>query len=282
VPVVVTPLKSQVKKVTPVARKKKVLVGAKKLCAVMNVKTGATRAVTSTKTGMNLINEFDTEEALIAASAAMETNADPVTAKSVQAATLPLATPISLATSAPMQRANLKKTPTSNPLANLKQHGQATEPSLSQALTQQHANLQGPSASNPLADRMQNDLLSSQNGTSIKLFMLPPAACVADQEKCQIFAIDLVENRSPAKLCGLQLFTTDKNLALEEGGHCADPLFHNLLVGCQQSQPQGPNVLKQATTKNSKTIDGALPPSHLISPLNSDCSARLLPSNANT
>jgi hypothetical protein len=58
VPVVVTPLKIQVKKVTPVARKKKVLVGAKKLCAVMNVKTGAGRAVTSTKTGMNLIKRI--------------------------------------------------------------------------------------------------------------------------------------------------------------------------------------------------------------------------------
>jgi hypothetical protein len=144
--------------------------------------------------------EFDTEEALIAASVTMETNANPATAKSVQAATLPLATPISLGTSAPKQHANLKRPPTSNPLADLKQqsHGistQATKPSLSQVLTKQHANLKRPPATNPLADRTQNNL-SSQNGTRVKLFMLPPAMCVDDQEKYQVFAIDLVENRN--------------------------------------------------------------------------------------
>jgi hypothetical protein len=53
VPAIATPLKSQVKKVTPAAKKKTVQVGAKKLCAVMNVKTGAVRELTSTKTGMN-------------------------------------------------------------------------------------------------------------------------------------------------------------------------------------------------------------------------------------
>jgi hypothetical protein len=133
-PAIVTPLKSQVKKVTPAAKKKKVQVGAKKLCAVMNVKTGAVREVTSTKTGMNFIKqvnrlsdeefklfEFDTKEALIAASVTKETNANPATAKSVQAATPPLATPISLGTSTPKQHANLKRPPTSNPLADLKQ-----------------------------------------------------------------------------------------------------------------------------------------------------------------
>jgi hypothetical protein len=59
VPVIVTPLKSQVKKVAPAAKKKKVQVGAKELCAVMNVKTGAARAVTSTKTGMNFIAQVN-------------------------------------------------------------------------------------------------------------------------------------------------------------------------------------------------------------------------------
>jgi hypothetical protein len=279
VPAIVTPLKSQVKKVTPAAKKKTVQVRAKKLYAVMNVKTGAVREVTSTKTGMNFIKqvnrlsdeefklfEFDTKEALIAASVTMETNANPATAKSVQAATLPLATPISLGTSTPKQYANLKRPPsTSNPLADLKQqsHGistQATKPSLSQVLTKQYANLKRPPATNPLADRIQNNL-SSQNGTSIKLFMLPPAMCVDDQEKYQVFAIDLVENRNGQTIwthkpdAWLQLFTTDKELALEEGGHRADPFFHNLLVGYQRSQPKGPNVQKQVTTKNNKTID---------------------------
>ena len=111
------PLKRKAKKVMPVGKKKKALVGAKKLYAVMNVKTGAAREVTSSKTGMNLIKqvnglsngsdeqfklfEFDTKEAMIAASAAMETDYNPATAQSIQAATLPLATPISLATSTP-------------------------------------------------------------------------------------------------------------------------------------------------------------------------------------
>jgi hypothetical protein len=58
-PAIVTPLKSQVKKVTPAAKKKKVQVGAKKLCAVMNVKTGTVREVTSTKTGMNFIKQVN-------------------------------------------------------------------------------------------------------------------------------------------------------------------------------------------------------------------------------
>jgi hypothetical protein len=57
VPVIVTPLKSQVKKVTPVVKKKKVQVGPKKLHAVINVKTGAVREVTSTKTGMNSVKQ---------------------------------------------------------------------------------------------------------------------------------------------------------------------------------------------------------------------------------
>jgi hypothetical protein len=196
--------------------------------------------------------EFDTaEEALIAASAAMEANANAATAKSIQATALPLATSISLGTSAPKQHANLKKSPASNPLADLKQQShaisaQATKPSLSQALTKQHANLNRPPATNPLADRMQNDP-SSQNRTRVKLFMLPPAACVDNQEKHQVFAIDLVENRNGQIVwthkpdAWLQLFTADKCLALEEGGHRADPFFHNLLVGCQRSQPKGPN-----------------------------------------
>jgi hypothetical protein len=84
----VTPLKSQVKKVTPAAKKKTVLVGTKKLRAVMNVKTGAARLAASTKTGMNFVEqvnglseggdeelklfEFDSKEAFIAASAAMK------------------------------------------------------------------------------------------------------------------------------------------------------------------------------------------------------------------
>jgi hypothetical protein len=279
VPVIITPLKRKAKKVTPVGKKKKALVGAKKLYAVMNVKTGAAREVTSSKTGMNLIKqvnglsngsdeqfklfEFDTKEAMIAASAAMETDSNPATAQSIQAATLPLATPISLATSTPKQYANLKKPPPSNPY--LKQPSQAistqgTKSSLSQILTNQFADLKRAPTTNPLANRIQNDL-SSQNGTGIKLFMLPPAACVAEQEKYQVFAIDLVENRTGQTLwthkpdAWLQLFTTDKDLPSEEGGNRADPFFHNLLVGYQRSQPKGPNLQKQVTTKNNKTID---------------------------
>jgi hypothetical protein len=215
VPVIVTPLRSKAKKVTPVG-KKKVLFRAKKLYAVMNVKTGATRVVPSSKTGMKFIKqvngmsegsdeelqlfEFDSKEALTAASAAIKTNADPATAKSIQAATLPLATPISLATSKPKQYANLKKPPTSNPMADLKQQSQAisaqaTKSSLSLVLTNQFANLKQRPATNPLADKIQNDL-SSSSGTCTKLFMLPPTVCVTDQEMYQVFAIDLVEKRN--------------------------------------------------------------------------------------
>ena len=67
--------------------------------------------------------------------------------------------------------------------------------------------------------------------------MLPPAACVAEQEKYQVFAIDLVENRTGQTLwthkpdAWLQLFTTDKDLPSEEGGNRDDPFFNNLLVG---------------------------------------------------
>jgi hypothetical protein len=280
VPVVVTPLKSKAKKVRLVGKKKKVY-------AVMNVKTGAAREVPSSKTGMNFIKqvnglsqggeeqfklfEFDTKEAMIAASAAMETDS----AQSIQAAAPPLATPISLATSMLKQHANLKKPPLSNTMADLKQPSQAistqkqpiqaiftqgTEPSLSQRLTNQFADLKRAPATNPLANRIQNDL-SSQNGTGIKLFMLPPAVCVSEQEKYQVFAIDLVENRTGQTLwthkpdAWLQLFTADHDLSLEEGGHRADPFFHNLLVGYQRSKPKGPNVQKQVTTKNNKTID---------------------------
>jgi hypothetical protein len=106
---------------------------------------------------------------------------------------------------------------------------------------------------------MQNNP-SSQNGKSVKLFMLPKAMWVVDQEKHQVFAIDRVENRNGQTIwthkadAWLQLFTADKELVLE-GGHRADPFFHNLLVGCQRSQPKGPNVQKQVTTKNNKTID---------------------------
>jgi hypothetical protein len=302
VPVIITPLKSKAKKVTAVGKKKalvgakslkskgkkvttvgkkKVLFGTKKLYAVMNVKTGAAREVTSSKTGMNFIKqvnglceggaeqfklfEFDTKEAMIAASAAIETNSNPVTAQSIQAATLSFGTPISLESSTPKQYANLKKPPPSNPMADLKQPSQAistqgTKPSLSQKLTNQFAELKRAPATNPLANQIQSDL-SSRSGTGIKLFMLPPAVCVAEQEKYQVFAIDLVENRTGQTLwthkpdAWLQLFTTDKGLALEEGGHRADDFFHNLLVGYQRSQPKGPNVQKQVTTKNNKTID---------------------------
>jgi hypothetical protein len=280
VPVVVTPLKSKAKKVRLVGKKKKVH-------AVMNVKTGAAREVPSSKTGMNFIKqvnglsqggeeqfklfEFDTKEAMIAASAAMETDS----AQSVQAAAPPLATPISLATSMLKQHANLKKPPLSNAMADLKQPSQAistqkqpiqaiftqgTEPSLSQRLTNQFADLKRAPATNPLANQIQSDL-SSRSGTGIKLFMLPPAVCVEDQEKYQVFAIDLLENRNGQTLwthkpdAWLQLFTTDKDLPLEEGGHRADPFFHNLLVGGRRKEPKGPNVQKQTTTKNSKTID---------------------------
>jgi hypothetical protein len=91
--------------------------------------------------------------------------------------------------------------------------------------------------------------------------MLPPTTCVSDKQKCQVFAIDLVDNRTGQTAwthkpeAWLQLFATDQDLSVDEGGHRADPFFHNLLVGHQRSQAKGPNVLKQVTTKNNKTID---------------------------
>jgi hypothetical protein len=284
VPVIVTPLKSKAKKDTPVGKKKNLLVGAKKLYAVMNVKTGATTIVTSFKTGQKFIKqfngmskgndeevklvEFDTKEDMDAACAEIETNADPATAKSIQAAnTLPLATTISLVTTTPKKFANLKQPPpTSSPMADLKQQSQvaisaeATKSSLSLVLHNQFASLKRAGTTNQLADKLQKDL-SSSSGTGIKLFMLPPAVCVEDQEKYQVFAIDLLENRNGQTLwthkpdAWLQLFTTDKDLPLEDGGHRADPFFHNLLVGGRRNEPKGPNVQKQTTTKNSKTID---------------------------
>jgi hypothetical protein len=275
-PVIVTPLKSKAKKDTPVGKKKNLLVGAKKLYAVMNVKTGATTIVTSFKTGQKFIKqfngmskgndeevklfEFDTKEDMDAASAEIETNADPATAKSIQAATLPLATTISLVTS------NLKKPPTSNPMADLKQRSPApistgaTKPSLSLAMSNEFANLKPRATINLLADKLQSDLSGSM-GTCARLFLLPPTVCVADQEMYQVFAIDLIENRNGQTLwthkpdAWLRLFTMDRDLSLDEGGQRADPFFHNLLVGYQRSQPKGPNVQKTMVTKNSKTID---------------------------
>jgi hypothetical protein len=229
---------------------KKVPPKAKKIKAVINVKTGngtifkTDKQVDSFFAKMNAMGVaedlktfvFDNQEDYDIACTGYKRNDDPPPRQGISTPTAGVA----IAASKP---ASLK-TPTANPL--------------SQAL---YARLKKPvTASNPLASHVQQKL-SGINGTSLKLSLFPQATCVSNQEQYQVFAIDLVENKTdntlwthkPEAWCSL--FQIDEELTHENGGQRIDNFFYCLQFASPRSEPKGPNVKKQLHTKNGKTID---------------------------
>lgn len=261
-PHVVTPNKKsapkQAKKVAGVVKKvpplkttrtkvisKKALFTTKKVIAIINVESGqatifkTSKQATEFYTKMNSVGAaehlttfvFESEEDFVKASNRYKNKDDPTTSISTPPAGIPLAASV----------------PVANPL--------------SAAISKQYARLNKPAVtSNKLANQLQQKL-SGMNGTSLKLLLFPETVCVTDNKKWQVFAIDLVENKTDCTVwthkpdAWSKLFQMDEDLSEEEGGSTIEPFFYSLQAACPRSLAKGPNIRKQLTTKNGKTVD---------------------------
>ena len=238
------------KEVSPLQSKK--AAKAKKIIAVMNVKSGLAKICKTAKQAKDFITEmnavglaeyletfiFDNEEDYVNTSEAYKKKGG-----------TDAGTPISTKTAGILGAGSIPVSPTKQ-----------AHP-LSQAVSEQYARLNKPAvASNKLAAHLQQTL-SGLNGTSLKLLLFPETVCVTDDEKYQVFAIDVVENKTGNTLwthkpdAWSKLFQLDEELAVEDGGHNIDPFFYSLQATCPRSVPKGPNVRKQLVTKNGKTVD---------------------------
>jgi hypothetical protein len=240
------------KKVIAVVVPKKVGLKGKKIIAVMNVESGAATIFKTPKQARDFLTQmvslgganhlkmfiFEDEEHYAKISNTYKKRAEPPTPISTPTTGIPLSVSASTPVS-PNKQAN----------------------PLSAAVSKQYARLNKPAiASNKLASQLQQKL-SGLNGTSLKLLLFPEAVCVTDNEKYQVFAIDLVENKSDSTVwthkpdAWSKLFQMDEELTEEEGGHTIEPFFYSLQATCPRSEAKGPNVRKQLHTKNDKTVD---------------------------
>ncbi len=239
------------KTVIPTDKAQEVMLNkSKKILAVMNVKTGAAtifktpKQVTAFFTQMNSLGGtedlkscvFENEKHFLNTSETYKKNDEPSTPISTRTAGIPLAASI-------LVSPNKKGSP------------------LSAAVSKQYARLNKPAAaSNKLASHLQQKL-AGLNGTSLKLLLFPETVCVTDNEKYQVFAIDLVENKTDCTVwthkpdAWSKLFQMDEELAVEDGGHAIEPFFYSLQATCPRSVAKGPNLKKQLHTKNGKTVD---------------------------
>ena len=237
-------------KIVLTAVAKKVLFKPKKIIAVMNVKSGAATIFKTPKQATNFLTQmnslggaehlktfiFENEEHFVNTSDGYKKQMDECTPNSTPTAGIPLAA------SVPVSR---------NKQAN----------PLSTAISKEYARLNKPAAaSNKLATHLQQKL-SGMNGTSLKLLLFPETLCITDNEKYQVFAIDLVENKSDGTVwthkpdAWSKVFQMDEELTEEDGGHTIEPFFYSLQATCPRSVPKGPNIRKQLHTKNGKTVD---------------------------
>jgi hypothetical protein len=236
------------------AKVKKVAGKAKQIKAVMNVKTGKYKTHKTHKEIKTYLEEmtdmgvaenlksfmFDSQEHLQQVSAAYKNNDDP-----------PTHTPIFTSTASRPLAASVPVSP--NPHSS----------PLSQATSTKYARFKKtPAVENlgVLAVKLE-EKLSSINGTSLKLSLFPQATCVNDQDQYQVFAIDLVENKTDNTVwthkpdAWKQVFQVDEDLTSEDGDQRIDPFFYSLEKACPRSVAKGPNVKKQLVTKNGKTVD---------------------------
>jgi hypothetical protein len=83
-----------------------------------------------------------------------------------------------------------------------------------------------------LADNLK--IYFSPTGCRFQLILLPPVLCVSDNQSYQVFAIDLIKNKSCNTLwthkasAWAAVFSMDKSLSQEEGGHNIVNFFYNL------------------------------------------------------
>lgn len=143
--------------------------------------------------------------------------------------------------------------PTSNPKSNF-------FPNLPPGLTvESNPTVVTQGNSHMLADNLKT--YHNASGCTFQLTLLPEKLCLSDNQSYQVFAIDLVENRSNNTLwthkpsAWEQVFNMDRTLSQGDGGHNIDEFFYNLRSTFRRNIPKGPNMKKTLITKNSRVVD---------------------------
>jgi hypothetical protein len=114
--------------------------------------------------------------------------------------------------------------------------------------------------SHMLADNLKTYYSSA--GSRFQLTLLPQILSVSDKQAYQIFALDLIENKSSNTLwthkpsAWERVFKMDKSLPSEEGGHnIVDEFFYSLRSTFRRNISKGPNIKKTIVTKNQRVVD---------------------------
>ena len=105
------------------------------------------------------------------------------------------------------------------------------------------------------------NMLYHSTGNKFELSILPPIFSASNKQSYQVFAIDLISNKTNNTIWTHKpsvweaVFNMDKTLPEEQGGqNINDEFFYHLRHASKREKSTGPNVPKQITTNTGKVV----------------------------